>query len=242
MVYYFRKQFIRTNVHITNLYQEILSVLIWRYRWSVILTVFCSNRIYRYTLQSEKKLRHFSDGIQMRFRESKCWYFDLHATQASLFIRTLQWRHNGRESVSNHQLHDLLLNRLFRRRSRKTKLRVTGLSAGKSPGIGEFPAQMSRIAEKFPFDDVTMGESDHKPALFTKYDCALFEPMMTKMTTKSQEVVSSLYHGWCTVYWCYRNMIRSNIGSGSEKCLWNAIPVRRQCRTVSYQSQETHEM
>ena len=30
---------------------------------------------------------------------------------------TLRWRHNGRDSVSNHQPHDCLLNRLFRRRS-----------------------------------------------------------------------------------------------------------------------------
>ena len=61
----------------------------------------------------------------------------------------LQWRHNGRDSVSNHQPHDCLLNRLFRRRSRKTpKLRVTGLCAGNSPVTGEFPAQMASYAEK----------------------------------------------------------------------------------------------
>ena len=37
---------------------------------------------------------------------------------------------------------------LFRRRSKKTsKLRVTGLCAGNSPGTGEFPAQMASIAE-----------------------------------------------------------------------------------------------
>ena len=48
---------------------------------------------------------------------------------------TLQWRHNVRDSVSNHQPHDCLLNRLFRRRSKKTsKLRVTGLCARNSPG------------------------------------------------------------------------------------------------------------
>ena len=29
---------------------------------------------------------------------------------------TRKWRHNGRDSVSNHQPHDCLLNRLFRRR------------------------------------------------------------------------------------------------------------------------------
>ena len=61
---------------------------------------------------------------------------------------TLQWRHNERDGVSNEQPHDCLLNRLFRRRSKKTsKLRVTRLCAGNSPVIGEFPAQMASIAE-----------------------------------------------------------------------------------------------
>ena len=61
----------------------------------------------------------------------------------------LRWRHNGGSSVSNHQPHDCLLNRLFRRRSKKTsKLRVTGLCAGNSPGTGEFPAQMTSNAKK----------------------------------------------------------------------------------------------
>ena len=60
----------------------------------------------------------------------------------------LQWRHNGRVSVSNYQPHDCFLNCLFRRRSKKTsKLRVTGLCAGNSPGTGEFPAQMASNAE-----------------------------------------------------------------------------------------------
>ena len=57
-------------------------------------------------------------------------------------LHTLEWRHNGRDSISNHQPHDCLLNRLSRRKSKKTsKLRVTGLCAGNSPGTGEFPAQ-----------------------------------------------------------------------------------------------------
>ena len=61
---------------------------------------------------------------------------------------SLQWRHNGRDSVSNHQPHDCLLNGLFRRRSKKTsKLRVTGLCVGNSPGTGEFPAQMASYAK-----------------------------------------------------------------------------------------------
>ena len=63
-------------------------------------------------------------------------------------IFTLQWRHNGRDGVLNHQSHDCLLNHLYRRRSKKTqKLRVTGLCAGNSPVTGEFPAQMASNAE-----------------------------------------------------------------------------------------------
>ena len=42
----------------------------------------------------------------------------------------------------------VFLNRLFRRRSKKTsKLRVTGLCVGNSPGTGKFPAQMTSYAE-----------------------------------------------------------------------------------------------
>ena len=61
---------------------------------------------------------------------------------------SLQWRHNERDGVSNHQPHDCLLNRLSRRRSKKiSKLRVTGLCAGNSPVTGEFPTQMASDTE-----------------------------------------------------------------------------------------------
>ena len=65
-----------------------------------------------------------------------------------LMHHSLQWHHNGHDTVSNHQSHHCFLYRLFRRRSKKTsKLRVTGLCAGNSPGTGEFPAQMASKAE-----------------------------------------------------------------------------------------------
>ena len=68
--------------------------------------------------------------------------------QSPFSVCALQWHHNGRDCISNHQPRDCLLNRLFRRRSKKTsKLRVTGLCAGNSPGTGEFPAQMASNAE-----------------------------------------------------------------------------------------------
>ena len=51
-------------------------------------------------------------------------------------------------TISSHQSHESLLNRLFMRRSKKTsKLRVTGLCAGNSPVTGEFPAQRASNAE-----------------------------------------------------------------------------------------------
>ena len=60
----------------------------------------------------------------------------------------LQWHHNCCKSVSNHQPHDCLLSRLFRRSSKKrSKLRVTGLCAGNSAGTSEFPAQMASNAD-----------------------------------------------------------------------------------------------
>ena len=63
-------------------------------------------------------------------------FFPYHFTSHMMGIISvlLQWRHNGCEGVSNHQPHDFLLNRLFRRRSKKTStLRVTCLCAGNSP-------------------------------------------------------------------------------------------------------------
>ena len=61
---------------------------------------------------------------------------------------SLQWRHNGHDSVSNQQPYGCLLDRLFRRRSKKpSKLRATGFCAGNPPETGEFLAQMTSNAE-----------------------------------------------------------------------------------------------
>ena len=74
-----------------------------------------------------------------------------------IVIIALQWRNSERDSVSNHQPYDCLLNCLFRHRSKKTaKLRVTGLCAGNSSVTGEFPTQGPVTRKMFPFDDVIM--------------------------------------------------------------------------------------
>ena len=74
---------------------------------------------------------------------------------------TLLWCHNGRDDVSYHQPQDCLVNCLFRRRSKKTKLSVTGLCADDSPVTGEFPLQKASNGEMFPFDDVIMNANTY---------------------------------------------------------------------------------
>ena len=75
------------------------------------------------------------------------WWSGVQRVLPKMFI-SLRWHHNYHDGVSNQQPHHCLLNCLFGRRSQKTsKLRVTGLCAGNSPGTGEFPAQMASNAE-----------------------------------------------------------------------------------------------
>ena len=70
---------------------------------------------------------------------------------------SLHWCHNDHGGVSNHQPHGCLLNRLFRRRSKKTsKLRVTGLCAGNALGQVNSPHKGPVTRKMFPFDDVIM--------------------------------------------------------------------------------------
>ena len=74
--------------------------------------------------------------------------------------RTLQWRHNERDGVSNHHPHDCLLNLLFRRRSKKTsKLRVTGVGS-------EFPSQRASYVE-----DVFIWWRHHVFSMFREITC-----------------------------------------------------------------------
>ena len=62
-------------------------------------------------------------------------------------LKTLQWRHNGWDSVSNHQPHDCLLNRLFRHRSNNaSKLRVNSLCVR---GIHRRPHKWPVTRKKF---------------------------------------------------------------------------------------------
>ena len=121
------------------------------------------------------------------------WYqliFPISTMIFLLAIEPLRWRHNGGDSVSNHQPHHCLLNRLFRRRSNKTsKLRVTGLCAGNSPGRGEFPAQMASNAENVSnANGVTMND-------MSKYDIWILKEcdIITKINNAKHDHMHSLW-------------------------------------------------
>ena len=87
-------------------------------------------------------------------------------TPVSLFLSSvynmflwcpLQWLHNGRDSVSNHQRFDCILNRLFRPGSKNTsKLGVTGLCEGIHQWPVNSPHKGPVTQKMFPFDDAIM--------------------------------------------------------------------------------------
>ena len=111
----------------------------------------------------------FSDNV-FGCRHLTCWLIPPNCTNCSLhdnittkhyepfwFPMPLHWRHNDHDDVSNHQPHGCLLNRLFKRRSKKTsKLCVTGLCVGNSPGPVNSPHKGPVTRKMFPFDDVIM--------------------------------------------------------------------------------------
>ena len=70
---------------------------------------------------------------------------------------TLQCRHNGRYSVSNYQPHDCLLNRLFRRRSKKNQSSASlAFVWGIHRWLVNSPHKGPVTRKMFPFDDVIM--------------------------------------------------------------------------------------
>ena len=136
-----------------RIFFEIIATLVTQMRPTYYLWVNWGNPHSR-----EKRLsgpKNFAKGSRGVFHISSVCYWHwcrfpsaVRPNGRSGRVIPLRWRHNGHDAVSNHQPHECLLNRLFGRRSKWTsKLRVTGLCVGNSPGTGEFPAQMASNAE-----------------------------------------------------------------------------------------------
>ena len=93
------------------------------------------------------------DFVNIRYCGTSHGY-SLGITDNSLAIR---WCHNGRESVSNQQPHDCLLNRLFSRRSKKHQSSAPlAFVRGIRRGPVNSPHKLPVTRKMLPFDDVIM--------------------------------------------------------------------------------------
>ena len=123
--------------------KHISQAQIWHNIWFVITDVLALN-ILVCECRTTQLCAYSAHALAIRQKRISYWPND---QWASSFV-SLQWRHNERDCVSNHQPHNCLLNRLFGRRSKKTsKLRVTGFCEGNSPVTGEFSEQRASNAE-----------------------------------------------------------------------------------------------
>ena len=117
----------------------------------------------------------------------------------------LQWHHNECDGISNHQHLNCLLNRLIRRRSKKTsKLHATGLYEGNPLVTGGFPSQMENISIWWCHNATYWCEVIHKynadchviyflPNVYDINHCDIFDQMAScKMYKKSHPIEM-----WC---------------------------------------------
>ena len=126
-----------------------------------------------------------------------------------LLENPLQWRHNERNGVWNHQPHECLLNRLFRHGWKKTsKLRVTGFCEGNSPVTSESPPpppppphpppppppppQMASNTENVSIDDVIMPTV----VIMPKSLILVATEVTTKLVPRQLSVFSDINKKW----------------------------------------------
>ena len=146
------------HLYCTTIQTYIESLLKDVFRWDSLLSdwqpIFTWNKSH---LTVVFTLNHFPmemPHIQLFWNETH-FYFECPlfpcATGRTNLTTGFSWDYDDvimSAMASNHQPHYCLLNRLFRRRSKKTsKLRVTGRFVGNSPVTGEFPAKMASKAE-----------------------------------------------------------------------------------------------
>ena len=124
-----------------RLYESSTRAGIFGVRISSCVTVYSnglSNAMLHEDLQPVIRITHqFSRPYRWRTQGHRNSYLQSVSMVGKTFV-TLRWRHNGRDSVSNHQPHNCLLNRLFGCRSKKiSKLRVTGHTASQMASNAE---------------------------------------------------------------------------------------------------------
>ena len=106
---------------------------------------------------------------------SRCEAINTSTKVVSLVVElgSLQLRYNGCESVSNHQPHDCLPNRLFRRRSKRRQSSASlAFVRGIHRSLVNSPHKWPVTRKKLPFIDAIMSQSKQTVAKF--YTCSVW--------------------------------------------------------------------
>ena len=133
--------------------------------------------------------------------------------------RSLQWRHNGRDGVSNHRCLYWLLSRLFKCGSKKTpKLRVSCLCGGIHRWLVNSPHKGPVTRKMFPFDDVIMSGTS---TWYTYLPCInIWRYWHIEVETKCPTLSRRQYH--------YNDVIMSPMASQITGVCW----AHRRCLTI----------
>ena len=146
----------------------------------------------------------------------------------ALSFQPLQWRHNDHDIVSNHQPQGCLLNHLFGHRSKKTsKLRVTGLCVGNSPGPVNSLHKRPVTRKMFPFDDVIMIKFNfNKDVNYPLYITATLESRSMQFSIRAIHLYIYMYN--LSVPGISQAITRSNV----INWLFNGVQVKARNQEV----------
>ena len=117
-----------------------------------------------------------------------------------ILITACWWRHNERDGLSNHQPHDCLLNRLFRRRSKKTpKPHVTGLYAGIHRWQMASNAENVSIWWRHHVENILLKKEASHMATISKASPSLNE--LTHLTLNGRHYIQGCYSDYYCQFW-----------------------------------------
>ena len=129
-------------------------------------------------------------------------------TRISLFYtcrKTVQWRHNGCDGVSNHQPYDCLFNRLF-----KAQIKENIKAPRHWPLCGEFtggpvnsPHKGPVTRKMFPFDDVIMwyGTGSVVSKTATSWTVNLYDDFLLPVTSGALQLTwFNFFPAWISNY------------------------------------------
>ena len=143
----------------------------------------------------------------------------------------LQWHDNEGDCVSNHLRLDCLLNRLFRRRSKKTsKLRVTGICVGNSLVTGEFPAHRALCERNPPTNDGFLSQRSVTRSFGVFFVLHLNKRLSKQIKTT---VIWDAIPLIMTSLWCFGSLPQSLHGAQdilSCMVVWEAVSQLQHCQ------------